>query len=88
MKNAAITLALFVALFFGISKGVDFFAARGATDNHLQVAANAVSEYEMKMRSGDTSAACFRAGMAASAYLSAKAESEHRKWQAVYDACK
>ena len=88
MKQLALKLLLFGLLLLPVLKGIDFVGASGMTRTHLTVAESAVAEYEMAMRNGDKSTACFRAGVAASAYLSAKAEAEYRKWQSVYDACK
>lgn len=83
---AAIAAALMAWLLFG--GGLDLVAARGVKNNNLQVAEAAVTEYDIALRNGENSKACFRAGVAASAYLSAQAEADHRKWQAIYDGCK
>lgn len=87
MKQLTWKFVLFAVLFFIVLKGIDFFGARGMTSTSLTVAENAVAEYEMAMRNGDKATACFRAGVAASAYLSAKAEADYRKWHAIYKAC-
>lgn len=83
---AACGITLVAWFFFG--GGLDLVAARGVKQNNLQVAEAAVAEYDIALRNGDKTKACFRAGMAASAYLSARAEGDYRKWQAVYDSCK
>ena len=83
---AAMGAALMAWFLFG--GGLDLVAARGIKNNNLRVAEAAVAEYDVALRNGDNSKACFRAGVAASAYLSAQAEADHLKWQAIYDACK
>lgn len=67
--------------------GMDMLTARGLKNNSQTVATNAVAEYEMAMRNGDTTSACFKAGMAASAYLSAQKEADYKRWKSIHTEC-
>lgn len=82
---SAVGLASFAWIFLG--SGPDFMASLGMKQNHQTVAAGAIAQYEMAMRNGDSSSACFSAGVASSAFLSAQQEVDYRKWRTLYEQC-
>ncbi len=65
-----IYIAAFFAIWYGLSKFIDF-----------KVSDDAVSRFNMAMRNGDKSTACFQAGMAAAGFLNAKNENQYRIWR-------
>lgn len=73
-NNLFFNLAIYAVVFAALWLGIMWFT------NH-KVAGDAVDKYEIALRNGDRSTACFEAGVAAASFLSAKDEASYKKWR-------
>lgn len=77
LAKLIIFLIAFPILFFGFNWWT----------NH-KVSTDAIDKYEIALRNGDKSTACFQAGVAAASYLSAKNEAAYLNWRVTeFKAC-
>ena len=72
--NPLVKLAIYGVVFVSLWYGITWW-------NNHKVAGDAVDKFEIAQRNGDKPTACFQAGLAASAFLSAKDEAEYKKWR-------
>ncbi|MGB1560781.1 MAG: hypothetical protein ACPHN2_04705 [Sinimarinibacterium flocculans] len=68
------------------SGGTDRPLGRPMNEIDVQVARDAVEQYDIVKRQGDAIEICVQAGFAAAAYLQAKDEANYRRWKQIENA--
>lgn len=71
-----------LVVFGGGWLAIDWYTASSMKNIENQVAADAVTQYEIAKRQGDAMQTCVQAGMVSAAFLQAKDEANYTKWKA------
>lgn len=86
MSTGRAIVSLVVAgglIWFFVGGGLEKQAASDMQKIEIQVAADAVNQYEIAKRQGNAMQVCVQAGLVSAAYLQAKDEPNYNKWKKI-----
>jgi hypothetical protein len=81
LKTTTSAILFIACAWFFFGGGLEKTAANNMSKIEQQVADDAVKQYEISKKNGNSIETCIHAGMVAAAYLQAKDENNHKQWQ-------
>jgi len=83
LKYILIGIIAFIVIIYLTTGGVEEAAKQQLNEIEVQVAQDAVKQYEIAVKGGDKMDIYVHAGLVAAAYLQAKDEENYKKWKEI-----